>query len=48
MKVTNEEVRERTRSEKIRINIKIRRWRWIGHVSRMKCEMGLRTRVAAE
>ena len=36
MKVTNEEVRERTRSERISTQIKTRRWRWIGHVLRMK------------
>ena len=36
MKVTNKEVRERTRSERISTQIKTRRWRWIGHVLRMK------------
>ena len=36
MKLTNEDVRERTRSERICTQTKTRRWRWIGHVLRMK------------
>ena len=36
MKVTNEEVRKRTGSEILSTQIKTRRWRWIGHVLRMK------------
>ena len=32
MKVSNEEVRKRTRSERISTQIKTRRWRWISHV----------------
>ena len=36
MKVTDEEVRERTKSERISTQVKIRMWRWIGHVLRMK------------
>ena len=43
MKVTNEEVRERTGSERISTQIKTRRWRCIGHVLRMKPDLLPRT-----
>ena len=36
MKVTNEEVRKRTGSERLSTQIRTRRWKWIGHVLRMK------------
>ena len=36
MKVTNEEVRDRTRLERICTQIKTWMWRWIGRVLRMK------------
>ena len=36
MKVTNEEVRKRTGSERLSTQIRTRRWTWIGHVLRMK------------
>ena len=36
MKVTNEEVRRRTGSERLSTQIRTRRWTWTGHVLRMK------------
>ena len=36
MKVKNEEVRKRARSERLSTQIRTRRWTWIGHVLRMK------------
>ena len=36
MKVTNEEVRKRTGSERLSTQIRTRRWTWIGYVLRMK------------
>jgi hypothetical protein len=36
LKVSNEEVRKRAGFDKTSITIKRRRWRWLGHVLRMK------------
>ena len=43
MKVTNEEVRKRTGSERLSTQIRTRRWTWIGHVLRMKPDSLSRT-----
>ena len=43
MKVTNEEVRKRTGSERLSTQIRTRRWTWIGYVLRMKPDSFART-----
>ena len=43
MKVTNEEIRKRTRSERLSVQVNTLRYRWIGHVLRMKSDSISRT-----
>ena len=43
MKISNEEIRERSSIRKIDEQVRTRRWKWLGHVLRMPSDKDLRS-----